>query len=57
MRSPCHNCQYKDRDKDLCLELGCTKPIRFAMQDHLAAYTQCDIKEYSVNVPESSHSE
>jgi hypothetical protein len=57
MKSPCLNCQYKDRDKNICLEFGCKKPMQFALQDHLSAYTQCDVQEFKVSEQQARHPE
>ena len=34
MISPCRYCEYRARDKVICLDKGCTKPREFADQQH-----------------------
>ena len=60
-KAPCFHCKYRKRDKNKCLDLGCTLPGRYAAQQYNAAfktYAEYDITHRKpAEIQPSAHTE
>ena len=46
MDSPCKKCKHRHRDKEICIEDGCSKPLKMVLEYHRSCWNTTNVEEH-----------